>query len=414
MKRILFFIILGLLVIRYTFALGSVSVGHVIYGTVYCIILSVLLYDLLVKKLITKNIPGFWVLLILFYYGSSGVIVMQLAVEDHLPLVLHLRLLKNYIFDSMILYFGAFLLIDNFEDAKRSLGIIIIVFSLLNIISQVLGYFGIEMFVAAEGIETRGRFSGGFKNANQMAYFMCFLIPYIYYFYREASREITRKICFIAIFMSIISVLMSGSNGGILALFLVLMLLMHFMKEYKLGVYIICITILFVSISLIIGENQYFLRTYERVSRLWSGNFIAAGTGRYDIIWPTLFKIFIDGGPLMIFGRGLGSIPELLLQYGKIYGTAHNLIFQAIVELGLLGFILCILFLYKVAKFIRRYGLGTDPFLGKIIIISLSAFFVGMCFSDLGLIIKFIALISGVSFTCLHYKISELEITMTK
>ena len=202
-----------------------------------------------------------------------------------------------------------------------------------------------------------GQATGFFYNRNPYAGFLAPLVIVSLGLYFSSKRKILSIPCSFLLF----SVLLSGSRGGIYSMFLCIILVsIYFLKKKRWGA--ILQTLLITTFGLVSYLLFDYMRSYFEVpSEAVLGK--RFGTERWGMFkaYPEIFV----GSPIL--GYGMNSFAFLSdkvfspsLNY-FVHGQthAHNIFFNILLELGILGFILFCLFLFLV---LRGGGFGKRLF----------------------------------------------------
>lgn len=155
---------------------------------------------------------------------------------------------------------------------------------------------------------------------------------------------------FIFLTINLYSIMMSGSRGGLIGFFIILVvtIIIYFKKiNFRKLIYFLFIGIIaFFTIKQII--YNYLPGTIY--SRLFDLSTYEGGSGRI-FIWENAFELF-SKGVYPLIGAGWGSF----YGYNDIYSVVHNTFLSMLVEVGLLGFLLFFVPIIKASHKNFKYG----------------------------------------------------------
>ncbi len=167
----------------------------------------------------------------------------------------------------------------------------------------------------------------GFANDPNILVFTV-LVPFWYLFFKE-NKCFFDRITFILI---ILCILFSLSRGGLISVFIPLIFIYLFIFKIKFKYFLIIIIFLF---SIYYIKNTFVLDILQK--RLYN---ISSGSGRFEI-WNNALELFTIH-PL--FGVGWYNF---LFYNANFYGGknyVHNTFLEVLVELGLIGFLIYLIF----------------------------------------------------------------------
>lgn len=148
--------------------------------------------------------------------------------------------------------------------------------------------------------------------------------------------------------LSVYSVFLSGSRGGLLA---IVVTLAAFALLYPSGVFkrllfffggSAALVILWTVLKPILPENVVERMTVEAVAE-------SGGTGRWDI-WNSMIREIVDQPEKLLLGRGINAMHRLFVNGRWTDAVAHNQVIQALYNQGLIG-LLSFLFLTGICFF---------------------------------------------------------------
>lgn len=113
------------------------------------------------------------------------------------------------------------------------------------------------------------------------------------------------------------------------------------MIDSKKKLYIVVFSAILILISFAFIAAYIFPKMLE----VRSGNF--GNNGRFDL-WIFYLNLFLENIDVMLCGVGIGCIKIFANQLNML--TTHNVIIEKLVELGLIGFSIFSLLLYKISK----------------------------------------------------------------
>jgi len=408
LKSFIFFILLLAVIIEviYSPQLGVARGINIKNIGIYAVAIVVMATEVATKNINKKRIPGLRMLSFLFIYLCISIGINVMLNRSDITLFEQVKLLKNRFVEPVILYVLTILLIDDIKSAKSFLKIVVLVFTAINILSLVEITTHIPIFFTEEKLSQSmhpgvyaGRFVSGFGNPNQMAYLLCSLLPFMYFYYKYDQNKLVRMIFMTSIFFSCASILMAGSRGGLLTLLVVIVSVALVFKDYKPAMVILSFSFIFVALSLLFN-NELLQSAFNRVA-LSFGEKADISSGRISI-WSTLFAVFSDSFTHIFFGTGFETISGILYKKTHTYLPAHDLHLQVLVELGLLGLTLWLLMLRSVCRFLQGFN---RSLFRSLTLIFFSVLLMGSMFSELIMITKYIAMVAGVAFSYLYHSI---------
>jgi len=190
--------------------------------------------------------------------------------------------------------------------------------------------------------------SGLMPNANGHATFMGMIImPWVLRYVLKKSVD-KLSLCFFSCvtFLFALAIALTVSRGALLFLvfcFMMYLCFSYWHKRYcKMAIYLFSAIVLGYFVSML-------LLSTEMSSRL--GNEFGLGQGR-KVIWDPAWRIFLDHP---FIGSGLNSFRFLFVEYREPLTTelgyfAHNDFLQYLAELGIVGFILFVSFIFIILR----------------------------------------------------------------
>lgn len=226
--------------------------------------------------------------------------------------------------------------------------------------------------------------TGGFvSGSNDFALIINSAIPFAFYFY-QAEKTFKKKILYLLVFALLITaVVCAFSRGGWVTLIGIAFLLALF-SSYKIRA---AMLIAIAGGIILLTVPPEFVSEFKTIST-------ETGTAinRFEL-WNAAVRMFLDHP---ILGVGLNSFPSV---YGRFYmledaysagwRTTHNLFFQLISEMGILGAIFFVLILYWIFKDLltvqgklKASGLRNSiPFaISQALLVSISGYLIGGAF----------------------------------
>lgn len=258
------------------------------------------------------------------------------------------RKAKSFVFEPVLLYGLAFLLIDTREQGERYLLYFVIALGMLNFVSAVAVQYGFEVY-RAYGIydsedEGKKRLAGFTGNPNKTAYLTCILIAFQYYFYKFHKSKIIKYLMAALMVGGLIVVLLTGSRGGLLMLAVVIIGLAYKLRDMKV-IYAAVISIPLLVVVLLSTDSALLNNAIDRMATLTSSDSSEVTSGR-NIIWSSLLSDFTNSFLGMLFGNGFGTA-----KYMGIRAEPHNIYLMVLVEFGIVG-VSC--FAYFIVAMFRR------------------------------------------------------------
>lgn len=222
-------------------------------------------------------------------------------------------------------------------------------YCLVAILCAILMVLGIGIDIDAESYElgeVRLSFLG--TNSNKMAMIFAYSVAILVFLYENKTlhllfRYVKLFFLFVLVSFLIYSIFLTGSRGGLLAVFIVFLYYIFFYKKSKNIIYNFSIILFFIIIILIVSKHISNVEVMsERLYSVSDGNL-----GARDILFNIGTEIFINNP---IIGVGLNSIPEYIYNKIGIYATTHNLYIYILAAGGILGFILFAYILLVICK----------------------------------------------------------------
>jgi len=134
-------------------------------------------------------------------------------------------------------------------------------------------------------------------------------------------------------------------------LFIIFSMKYQFVRVQKLGISIFFFVTLLLLLVMVFGINIKST-TIVRYLPLFNSEWMTEGTGRYRIIMHTSIINYVFKHPMILFtGLGANCFRTLYGQVGIWSNAAHNTFLHILVELGLIGELLTLFWIYRVIVF---------------------------------------------------------------
>jgi hypothetical protein len=343
-KFAFFLIILLLLVLINVFSVGSTEVTGLSLknAVLYIGLLIILVEQISTKSMVISRVPGVLFLLSLFTYSLLTILLTSIYPGE---LVIYkgmaLGSLKNSLFDPIFLYIIPFVLFTKQKYAKKGLIVCIICFGMLNILAIISFYFNLDIIKATSHAGTR--FSSFSDVANQAAYMLLFMIPLLFYFYKYSDSHILKFLFLTFIITSLVGILITGSRGGILILFMIIIFLPLISKNYNL--FILSVTGVGISIVVaLIFYPEIFYQSVGRFDEFFEAQDLDEFTSRRASTWLLLYEFQKMHPVSFLSGFGWGSGIAFFWKYNLQIGTIHNFMMTIFFQTGLIGLLIFIAF----------------------------------------------------------------------
>ena len=389
MRSSVFFLVLVLLVAAEFIGLNPVflrglSISNLILlfalvSTVVCFIQS------------PRAVPLFGMLLVILIWALVSFLLFENLSGMRVRFTEDLRIFKDSLVGPMVLFCFGYLVTTTAQESKRVVLGILILFSFLNLLALGQLVTGIQVFEVAAHYVGGGRFTG-FGNPNKTSYYLSFLLPLYFFYYRSSPSQLTRQFCFFSIFLAIFSILLTGSRGGLICVMVFLAALLLLFREWKLYVSMLGSALFAIPFLLINNIFMYkFSGALERFLLFKTGTSAEEVTAYRSVIWDAALTIFGKGEVVdKFFGFGFGSTPY----YISIHDM-HNWYLKMLFEFGILGLLFSLVFIFKFSLFIRKMTTHSNKSYSHLIQVSFFCVFLGFFFSTLSGIFSLFALTFG-------------------
>jgi O-antigen ligase len=243
--------------------------------------------------------------------------------------------------------------------------------------------------------EKYGRATGAFGQPNTYACFAVMFLPFCISFLTNTKSFISKIFLILTIFCGVYCLLLTGSRGGMVA-FVVGSFVLYFITAKRIDLMLFLksfISIIFIVILLSIAyamlpESSKQGIELNLIGRAGSESLSEYSSGRLEI-WAAGLLLFIRN-PL--FGSGWGTFAE------KVGVSSHNDFLNCLTTLGIIGFVLFLLILYRIfrsALYYRQYSTENIWFLNGYIA-SFFSFMTAMFFVNLYTSYYFFAVFSAL------------------
>lgn len=199
------------------------------------------------------------------------------------------------------------------------------------------------------GIQRAGGIGDGGADPNTIANTLVIGIPFIFFLYKYYTSTFVRSVFVTLLLLSIWTIILTGSRGGMLGVIVVTFLL-ALSTRYK--VITSFLAVMFLGIVIIVMPGQYKER-FTSIFSVYEGSdqtgAAESAQGRVD----GLVKGFVFMSQRPLFGVGIGNFKwQNRVQYGK-WLDSHNLIGKLVGELGVVGTISFGFFIYMLIASIQ-------------------------------------------------------------
>jgi O-antigen ligase len=345
----------------------------------YLSVIILAVTDVAFGRIRKKQIPGLKLIIITIGCLLASIVYAKLSGYMSEPTIYVVQLFKRLYLNPFLLYILAFLFIDSKKDAQRCLVTIVVLFSLLNITSLILLHFDIQFFIVQEHSQKysqeSGRFVGVIGNPNKTSKW--------------------QKIFFsVVALLTILTVVLSGSRGGILTLLFVIIATLITAKRH--------ISLLIFLVAVFIGfffalKSPVGVTIFERMQPLLEGDLTAGTSGRLAI-WGALLNVYVSNISIVLFGLGLGASEMVGMR-----ADPHNYYLQILAEFGLVGFLVFFCFVAWYVRFIWILPASDNLHFRTSLFHAVSVIGIAWLFSSLDGIMNFVCLTVGVSMAYLLY-----------
>lgn len=180
-----------------------------------------------------------------------------------------------------------------------------------------------------------------FGNFNSYVVYICFAMPFLYYYILNNYRQVLKTILSTIILVSsIIVILVNASRGGLLtsAVMGAIFLLMTKKSKYK-TLFVIALAV-FAVIFIVPRMETLFLA----MSLKSEGGGAFTDEGRIEI-WMVSLEVLANYG---FIGTGIGGMAAAIKAYNpSVINITHNMFLELLVQYGVLFFIFFMVYLFK-------------------------------------------------------------------
>lgn len=186
--------------------------------------------------------------------------------------------------------------------------------------------------------------NGTFINYNSFVKFLCFALPWIFYrmsiVYKERFNFI---ITLLTLVLTILTVFINGSRGGLFAIVTVLVIYIFFMPKGKAS-FIIFILFVGCLIFMLLKFGEQIFLVLSMKSEMQG---LASDSSRIEI-WTASLKAL---SCTMGLGSGIGGVSGAIESVSKnIINVPHNMVIEALLEYGLILGLVFIIFIVKLLR----------------------------------------------------------------
>ena len=180
-----------------------------------------------------------------------------------------------------------------------------------------------------------------FGNYNGYVTFLCYALPWIVYSFFSIKDKIIQSISLFSLIMTIVTILIDGSRGGMFSLLVMGIVYLFFVKKDKRTVWLTFILVGIMVFAFSKYGEQIFLVLELKSDRLTSDE------SRIEI-WLCSLKLLIDS---LGFGVGVGGMETSLAgASSKIIPIAHNIFVEAFLQFGLFFPFIFFRYIYRLFK----------------------------------------------------------------
>lgn len=280
---------------------------------------------------------------ILVYWVGLNVISSVISSNPKTALVFSL----NYIVQLM-LFLSFIIIFSKYRPTRNQILRFIYKFSIVvSIIAIIEKFYFIQirsfMTLFRQKNYLYGRSSSLFDNPNHLGIFLAlmFIIGLYFFIYNK------KKIYIVGNIIIILGLLFAGSRSALLALFIGILLLLGWSNKYKIMHIklknLMMIIIVLIILSIIIFSSSQFNRIDIMFEALKSRD-LETATGYRATIWRNALVMFKDN---LVFGVGSGNFQQEVVSYMGESRGIHSMYLSLLVENGLVGFLLFIIFLIR-------------------------------------------------------------------
>lgn len=283
-----------------------------------------------------------WFLILIFYSVFSFVISSFLHVYKDVDRFDSFVALKGGMIDYYLFFVCFFFTLRNEKDVLLVNKAILFLVTCGTFIS-LLDYYKLIPLNLVEQ-RTDHRLSGPIGQPNQFAAFLIFFLPAYYAWFREPSLS-AKMISGVAMFVGLVSLLLTGSRGGLFGLIAGSFISVYFLRRvisFKAVTKNALLALAGGVVALVYVYNKYADILDARVAQSTENG--DASAGRFDI-WDGALTIMKHNPGSFIWGNGWNSF------FTTFHGSPHNTYLNFWFTLGLIGLIIYLTIIYLVIQY---------------------------------------------------------------
>ena len=210
------------------------------------------------------------------------------------------------------------------------------------------GYWGSGAYSMEGGLHFTSRLAGApsdVVNPNQFAWVIISTFPFIYFLWWKLGTGMSRKIALGLAPPAIYALALTGSRTGLLS-FIVMLIAMAWLEKKRLKS-MVAIAVVIVPIVIVIAgmlSSDMLTRYRSLVDEKAAGR--STVVRRIDALVETLS--FMQ--ERAVFGHGLSTSKETNWNVGGVDQIAHNLYIEILQELGIVGLVIFLMYVYAIWK----------------------------------------------------------------
>lgn len=265
------------------------------------------------------------------------------------------------LFSYAIVYF----MITHLVESKKQLDYFIyflIFTSIFHAGTSILNYYN-GIYQYRMGIKRAIGMGTSYSNPNSLAATLAYTLPFLYYTFVTHKRILYKIISILITLLFFWCIILTGSRTGMAGVIFISILLMWQNKNKVANITILLLLGVTLWIAMPAKYQERFLSTSDISSESYAAE---SARGRIDGL-VNGFLLMIER-PILGFGIGCFAIANGSI-YGRGYLQAHSLPGQLMGEIGLLGiiaFIIWMYYLFKNMKNHNRYEFGDNEFNTKV------------------------------------------------
>ncbi|MBL1421538.1 MAG: O-antigen ligase family protein [Alphaproteobacteria bacterium] len=221
-------------------------------------------------------------------------------------------------------------------------------------------WLGLEPLVMVKTLNSFGfeaqRFVGLFQNIHNAAGGLAVAAVSLLYLAKFETKKSVKYLLYICFFIATIGMLQTFVRTGLL-MFVVGMLVINFAEmKRNFGRVLFLSGLLVVVLWLgVFNSDEYMARIFDTRTIAGFGDYRDIGSGRF-LIWETnLRTIFSQDLWGVLIGLGIGLSGTIMYQEIGLEVFSHNGFVDALVQSGVIGLFLFILYLSSIFKYINRF-----------------------------------------------------------